>query len=339
MMDIVNNKDNLFSSQDNGTEEVLQTSSLASVSSNKSFVFIVDDFDIIDNNPIKPLIVYDSKKHRRRYKKVLVMSGGGIRGIAHIGVLQALSDNDYLDKIEEFAGTSIGALILGMYIIGYSPEELWNFILNFDFTKIKCISINNIIYHYGLDSGKKIEYIMKRLIQAKGFNSDITLQQLFDITKKKLMIATVCLNTQQICYISYENHPNLPLCLAIRMSISIPIYYTPVIHNNMYYIDGGFIDNYPIGLYKDRLDDVIGIYLVESKNITNKIENLEMYLFLVMQCLMEGVTYNAINGYEKYTIQVNLKPIIALNYNVTNDKKKEMYECGYQSTIKYLNKK
>ena len=127
------------------------------------------------------------------------------------------------------------------------------------------------MYQYGLDSGKSIEYIIKRLIQAKGFNDEITLSQLFNITKKKLTITTVCLNTQQVCYISYENHPDLPLYLAIRMSISIPLYYTPVVYKNMYYVDGGCIDNYPINIYKDRLDDVIGVYLVESVKTTEKI--------------------------------------------------------------------
>jgi len=300
-----------------------QQSSDKCISENKqSFAYIVDDFDIPDQPNIK---------------KVLVLSGGGIRGVAHIGVLQALKDINYLDKIEEFAGTSVGALILGIFLLGYSPKELWDFIINFDFKNIKSISIANIMYQYGLDSGKSIEYIIKRLIQAKGFNDEITLSQLFNITKKKLTITTVCLNTQQVCYISYENHPDLPLYLAIRMSISIPLYYTPVVYKNMYYVDGACIDNYPINIYKDRLDDVIGVYLVESKKTTEKIGNLEKYLFLVMQCLTEGVTYNATKGYEKYTIRVNMDPIISFNFNIANDKKKKMFDRGYQSVIDFFN--
>jgi len=286
-----------------------------------SFAFIVDDFDI----PIKT-----------NKKKVLVLSGGGIRGVAHIGVLQALEDMNYLDKIEEFAGSSVGALVLGIYLLGYSPKELWDFIVNFDFKNIKSISISNIMYKYGLDSGKSIEYIIKRLIHAKGFNDNITLRQLFNITKKKLTVTTVCLNTQQVCYISYENHPDLPLYLAIRMSISIPLYYTPVIYKNMYYVDGACIDNYPINIYKDRLDDVIGVYLVESVKTTEKIGSLEKYLFLVMQCLTEGVTYNATKDYEKYTIRVHMDSIISFNFNISNDKKKKMFDRGYKYVMDYF---
>ena len=297
-----------------------------------SFVYIAEDFDI----PSPQLVIYDSKKHRKKHKKVLVMSGGGIKGIAHLGVLQALQDTGHLHKIEEFVGTSVGALILGMYVLGYTPRELWHFVSIYDLSNFKDIDISNILLRFGIDSGKNVEFIIKKFIQGKGLAPNITLRQLYGLTKKKFVVSTVCVNTQQICYISYENFPDLPVHTAIRMSIAIPIYYTPVVHENLHYIDGGCMDNFPIGLYKDRLDEVIGAYLVESKNIINKISNLEKYISLIIQCLMSGVVHRSLSGYEDCTIRVNMESIVSFNYDITQEIKTDMFRRGYKATMDFL---
>jgi len=269
-------------------------------------------------------------------KKILIMSGGGIKGVAHIGALQALENMNLLENINTFAATSIGSLIVSMYIIGYKPDELWDFIKEFEFSNLKSINITNLLKQYGLDSGIKIEYLIQRLIKAKGYDEKITMKELYEITKKKLIISTVCLNKQSVEYLSYDKYPDLSLYEAIRMSISIPGYYVPKIYKNEYYIDGGCIDNYPIHLYNDKLEKVIGIYLNESKKDYIKINNLEEYLKTVLFCFMEGATYNSKKGYDKYTIDINLESINAIDYGVSLKEKEYMYNIGYKKTMEFI---
>src|SRR5438445_77313 len=72
-------------------------------------------------------------------KKIIVLSGGGMKGIAHIGGLQALDDRDCLTHINTVAGTSIGALIGTLLVIGYTPREIYEFVLHFDIAKMGSI--------------------------------------------------------------------------------------------------------------------------------------------------------------------------------------------------------
>lgn len=268
--------------------------------------------------------------------KNLVLSGGGINGIAHIGALFALSELGYLNKIETFAGTSVGSLIISLYILGYEPAELYDFIKLFDLSKLKNLSIMNI-HLFGLDTGSKMEYVIKRLIQGKGFDENIKLKELFDLKKKKLIFTTVCINTMEIYYISHETHPDLPLYLAIRMSISIPFIYCPIHYKEHLFIDGGCLDNYPISVFKHEKENTIGILLTDSKNKIDKIENLETYILRVLQCIMEGMAFNCKKGFENSTIDIEVESISLTNYDIGDEKKDTLFMKGYNTII--INKK
>jgi len=278
--------------------------------------------------------IYKSNKND---KNILVLSGGGIKGIAYIGALQALKDLKYLENIKIFAAASVGALIVSIYILGYEPKEMYEFIKQFDLSKMKSIDITNVLNYYGLDTGSNIEYVIKRLIRAKNYSEDITLRELFDHTNKKMIFTTVCVNNAQLCYLSHDTHPFLPLYKAIRMSMSIPIYYTPVKYDNKLYIDGGCIDNYPIHLFNNRLEKVIGIYLVDRLDEIENIKNIETYILRMVQCLMKGATFNSKKGYDKWTIDIHLESLNLVDYGISLQKKRDMYDIGYKTVINRFN--
>lgn len=277
-------------------------------------------------------------KEKENIIKTLVMSGGGIKGIAHIGVLHALHELKMLDNIETFAGASVGSLIMSLYLIGYSPLELLEFIKKFNLESMKNINVLGLFQNKGLDNGLKIEYVIQELIYAKCKNKSITLQEVYEKTKKKLIITTVCVNTMSACYMSHETHPEMPLFLAIRMSIGIPLFYSPVKYDRYSYIDGGCIDNYPIHLFHDSLDNTLGIYLIESPNVIENIDDSETYLFRIFQCFMEGVNFNSKKGYEKHTINIHLESVSAVNYNIDEKKKTEIFNKGYTTVKEFYQK-
>jgi len=88
---------------------------------------------------------------RKINKRILVLSGGGIKGISYIGALKALDDLCILKNFEIFAGTSAGALVLFLHILGYTSDELYTFIKKFDFAKLKNIDVSLFINSYGLN--------------------------------------------------------------------------------------------------------------------------------------------------------------------------------------------
>ena len=100
----------------------------------------------------------------KNIKKItkLVLSGGGIKGIAHIGVLHAFEDKGVLKDIKTIVGCSAGAIVAFLYVIGFAPKELYKIAIKFDFTKFKSTNIKfeNLFNKFGLENGNKMIKIL-----------------------------------------------------------------------------------------------------------------------------------------------------------------------------------
>ena len=111
------------------------------------------------------------------------MSGGGIKGIVHVGVLKALEELDYIKNIDTFIGVSIGAILATLYIVGYSADSLKQFLLIFPFHKLIDMDIGNI-YKFGLDEGDKMITMITEMFIGRNISVNITLKELYNLTKK-----------------------------------------------------------------------------------------------------------------------------------------------------------
>jgi predicted acylesterase/phospholipase RssA len=280
--------------------------------------------------------INDKTKPYDNNKTILVLSGGGIKGLALVGCLKALEKLNILNNFKTMAGTSVGALITALYVIGYSPDELYVFIKKFNFGSLKNIKLLNLFTHLGVDDGCKMQVMIERMIVAKGHNADITLETLYKHTNITILMTTVCLNTCKPVYLSHKTHPDLPLSTAIRMSTCIPWFYVPISYKGYLYTDGGCIDNYPIHLFKNKIEKVIGIYLVDSYSDDAAIDNIESFSLQVFKCFMKGVAFNSIKGYEAKTVYVNLKDISATDYDIDVNKKRKLCLIGLKSVINYF---
>ena len=278
--------------------------------------------------------------HNTKSKKTkLVLGGGGIKGIAHIGALKGLDECGMLKDIDTLAGSSVGAIIILLLLIGYSPDDLFHTIKMMDLGKLTDVNFNNFFTTFGLDSGERIIMTIEKFIANKKINPRITFKELYDITNKTLIITTCCLNDKTAHYFSHKNYPNVEVLLAIRMSISIPIYFSPVRFHNKTYVDGGCIDNFPIQLFDNCLDEFIAIYLSDVQTTTTDLTNMEDLLMSMIDCLIEGVTVNSIRGYEKYTIKISLKNISMTNFKIDQITKQQIFDTGYNEFLRLFTSK
>ncbi|AYV77349.1 MAG: patatin-like phospholipase [Barrevirus sp.] len=286
-------------------------------------------------------VIESVKKPERKpkYKKNLVLSGGGVKGIAHIGGLFALQKLGILDKFETFSVASVGAFTACLYSIGYTPAELYDFIKIFDFVKLKNIDITNI-FNYGLDNGEKLEYVLKRLIKNKCQNENITLKEVYDKYKKKIIFSTVCVNDMDIHYISWETNPDLELWLAMRMTSAVPFYFCPVLYKGKYYVDGGTWDNYPMCCYtaKELEEETIGLFLHSGRTTYKEILDPETYVLQVLRSLMFGFTQMTKKGYEKNTINIDLEHVNILDFDISSEMKDILFIIGFQSVLQQQDK-
>ena len=220
----------------------------------------------------------------------LVMSGGGLKGIAYIGVFKFLDElkqnPEYTIDIKEICSVSIGTITSLLYILGYTCQEFYNEIINKDLHDLRNIKLRTFLSKYGLDTGKTIIKWVSDLIVKKGFSKDLTFNELFTLTGVNYRIVSCNLNKYKNEIFDYKNSPNLKVLKAIRMAISIPLVFSIEKYNDDIYVDGAIINNFPIDIYSENLENVLGIKLssgdrdLEQKHET--IDTFDSYIFHVM---------------------------------------------------------
>ena len=179
----------------------------------------------------------------------LVLSGGGARGAAHIGVIKALEEHNIF--ITHIAGTSAGAIVGGLYAAGVS----WSEILNF-FKTITIFSTNRYARNKpGFLNSVNFYDDLKTFFPIDNFNA----------LKKPLFVTAT-----NIIEGTLEIFSEGKLIEPILASASFPGVFTPVKMNGTFYVDGGTLNNFPIEPLKPLCSKIIGIYVNPLRKIEPK---------------------------------------------------------------------
>lgn len=163
----------------------------------------------------------------KKQKVALVLSGGGARGIAHIGVIDELEKQGY--EITSIAGTSMGSLVGGVYALG-KIDEFRDWIYTLDKGKVFRL-VDFTLSKQGLIKGDKV------LNKMKDFIPDI---QIEDLPLPYVAVAVDLLNKEEVIFREGS------LYHAIRASIAIPSVLTPVKNDHKILVDGGVLNNIPL---------------------------------------------------------------------------------------------
>lgn len=278
----------------------------------------------------------------------LVISGGGFKGIAYCGILKKLRElevengkGDIIIDIKKICGVSIGAFFGLLYILKYDYDEIEEEILNKDLHTLKDIKITNFINDYGFDNGNGIIKWLETLIIKKGYDKEITLNELYNKTNVCFQVLATNLNYYKETIFDYINSPNLRVIDAIRMSIGLPFIFTKHVYNNDIYIDGGIINNYPIDLFKDELDTVLGIKLVSGFKNDHRYEinKLDSYVYNIMLCMLAQKDKYIIESelYKDHTIYVYTEDITStIKFDITRKEKSKLIKIGFNAARNFF---
>jgi NTE family protein len=200
----------------------------------------------------------NDKEKERQILKNIVLGGGGVRGFSYLGLLKLFEEYNLYENIKVIVGTSSGSIVATAICLGYTYQESLNYICPFTIGRlinITATTILNFTESYGLDKGDKLESFIKKAILQKGFSENITFKQLYDISKKHLIITTTCLKNKQCFYLDYKTFPNMPIWIACRASCSLPILYEPVKFQDYLFIDGSVMDNIPLYKFESEIEN------------------------------------------------------------------------------------
>lgn len=217
-----------------------------------------------------PSILFSQQK--QEYTN-LVMEGGGIRGLAYLGALQVLEKERILDKIQNVAGSSAGAIAGIMVALNYSSHEIDSVlhslkIQEFNDGRFFIGKIKRVTKEYGIHKGVKLSDWIGNLIKYKTGHEDITFRGLYELTLKdpgfkNFYCTGTNISKQELEIFSWENWPDMKLRTAVQISSCIPFYFVPIAIDDRgnevphdqdsvkydLYVDGGMLCNYPISIF------------------------------------------------------------------------------------------
>jgi len=329
--------------------------------------------------PIALLVLNTFCKAQETTVRNLVFEGAGIRGIAYAGVIEEFEKAHLLSQINKIGGTSAGAIIALITSLGYNSQEIRNIIENTDFNKFNegkflfIGGLHRIKKNYGWYKGNRFDKWLKKVIEEKTLHGEITFLQLHNKGYKDLYITASCLNKQRMIVFSHETYPDMKVKDAVRISMSIPLYFEAIFIDSTgaiisnpekredldLVVDGGIIGNFPIAIFdsvafdafnnKIRIpnSETLGIRIDSDLQIENdksskeliplQINSLPSYMEAFYIFILENLNRNDLTEDDwKRTISVSSGDIGPRLKKLSSIQKELLVNNGRQGVIQFL---
>lgn len=266
----------------------------------------------------------------------LALSGGGIRGAVHIGVLKAFEENNI--KIDVIGGTSSGSLVAVLYAMGYSPIHIYELFKRYGktITNIGTGTVLNGVGGYivnkkisisGINDGKAIEEIYNQFAKKKNIYkmSDLKMPVVIptiDIKDGKEYVFT----SRSTDFKGYGKYiTDISVGEAVRASSSFPAFFCPYEYKNHIFLDGGTIDNIPVKeVIECGADKVIAVKF-EPINIGNN-SNMMDIILKTIDIMGNKIIENDIEKSD-FILEVPTEDDIGF---LDSNQIEKCYECGYK---------
>lgn len=247
---------------------------------------------------------------RGRVKFGITLSGGGARGIAHIGVLDALKKYGILPQV--ISGTSMGAIVGVFYAAGYSPKKILEIVASKKFHKL----INWHMPFSGLIDMDKVLEIMTELIEPDDFSA----------LKIPFYCAVTNLNSGMM-----EIKSEGKLSQWVLASASIPVVFEPQIIDGQTYVDGGLLNNLPAEAIRDKCQVLIGVHV----NHNGPKKDMKGLMTIAERCFRLGIAQNVEDS--KKICDFMIEPPSTREFSTFNfNRAEEIYQVGFEETEKHI---
>lgn len=239
----------------------------------------------------------------------IALSGGGARGIAHIGVLQALEDQGLAPEI--IAGASAGSIVGAFYASGKKPAEILKIVKKASIFKLFKMRLP----YSGL---AKLTYL--RDVLAEYIETDS-----FEALQKKLFVSIANLNTG-----ACELRDSGPLFDVVMASSSIPLVFQPVKIENQLYVDGGLLNNMPVEPLKELADISIAVNVMPDMEVSS--DDVQNVFSIAQRCFDLSVLANTRPNIERCDLLI--QPNELHKYNIFQlNRYEEIHDIGYQEMM------
>ena len=273
----------------------------------------------------------------------LALSGGGVRGAVHIGVLKALEENKIIPDV--LSGTSAGSIVAALYSVGYTANEIED-IIKKNVKNIRMeFDIRYILDHLKAmlwSRNKKIDGFVKGDIIKKVINNYCIKKGCPNIkdTIKPLAIPAVDINTSKVVmFISnkkgfkqnseIELDDDVDLAMAVRASISYPVVFKPCMVKGRRLVDGGIRDNVPVNILRLMgADKIIAVNLGYAGKVKDEVDNVFEIAVQSIDIMAHEITKRVI-GNASYVLRPEVYDVKLFEIN----RIQECIDRGYKAAV------
>lgn len=256
----------------------------------------------------------------------LVLSGGGINGVAHVGCLAGLGD--LLTNVDAVVGTSAGALVAAIFCLGLDMRDVFRTLYAMDRRRLGSVSsFETMMTSFGADDGKGLETLIRTFVPPS-----LTFADLLRDRGKTLLITATCLTDGEGVVFGPETHADMPVALAVRMSCSIPLVFAAVRHESKLYVDGSVLDNFPIEVALRRKKKQQRVLGISVSRFHEKPENVVIETFGDFARTLMGTIVAAAQQRPRgrvSTIDIHSQVPIPTLFDVTDTQIAYLYNLGY----------
>lgn len=191
----------------------------------------------------------------------LVLSGGGAKGMFHLGALQYLSEEGI--EFDVISGTSAGSMASVLLSLGLKPSEIKDDLLSVQFKSLT--SVWSVWGKAGLINPHSMKEVLNKTVLKME-----NLEQDFIKTEKEIYITATDMEAGNSVVFSREQTPNIPIIDAMMASSAYPFMFSPMEIKGVKYSDGGILCNFPVEVIKHKVDYLFGIYLSPISSISSE---------------------------------------------------------------------
>ena len=274
----------------------------------------------------------------------ITLSGGGLKGVAHIGALEVLSERGLLNSVKEYVGISAGGLVAFCVCIGTSLSALRMIVSLLDFGLVRDLdpeSMMNFPETFGLDTGANMEKLLVTILKARKLPPAITFQELAEAKLgPALRIITMNLNTCMPQEFSAKLTPTTSVAMAVKASMSIPIYFSPVRDpaTDHYLADGGIHFASPFKfLTVEERRHTLSIAFNDTHKRCETISTLPGFLLQLYYSLDYHTGHELRKEWSQNILYIDCGMVNLLQFEATQEDKIALMEAGRRSAEEFLN--
>ena len=279
--------------------------------------------------------------------RYLVLSGGGVKVVSIVGAIKTMESAGLLKNLKEVSGVSAGAWLAFMIATGLPIQVIEKLVLDFEFSHIRNLTPDALLCFpetLGIDDGTNLVKFLESIFRvAVKISPSITFAELSALKLSKINFRcwATDLKEQTPCEFSLKETPHVKIIDALRASMSLPLYFTPVEHpiTKNFLTDGGIQGSLPLHLLTEaecRQCIAIGFSGDNEKLNPNDLMGFMNSLF---SCLIHSRHEAILNDWAHKIIRIPIHKTASWDFEISREQRAKLIQNGSKAASQWISRR